>query len=210
MGEIDKSNWYCIKFDTPKNITALEFSRKMNAFLEEIDSFNHSIVNGIDETYTVASYVEDFETGSVKWWLLDKLQKVDDKAIEKFTNNPVKTTIAGILKFAKIKAIEGLQNNLTKEERKIKIINPIIEEIEKRKSDLQINELSPPIKFNEDKMFSSLSRMSIISNSLDGKVSFIEKFEDRKDNERAINITTRLRIHIGKHPNRRHTTTRIY
>lgn len=188
MSEIDKSNWYCIKFDTPKNITALEFSRKMNAFLEEIDAFNHSIVNGIDETYTVASYVEDFETGSVKWWLLDKLQKTDDKAIEKFVNNPVKTTIAGILKFAKTKAIEGLQNSLTKDERQIKIINPIIEEIEKNKSDLQRHELSAPIKLNEDKMFASLSNMSNIAKSLDGKVSFIEKFEDNKENEKAIAI----------------------
>jgi hypothetical protein len=187
-GEIDKNNWYCIKFDTPKNITALEFSKKMNAFLEEIEAFNHSIVNGIDETYTVASYVEDFETGSVKWWLLDKLQKTDDKAIEKFVDSPVKTTIAGILKFAKTKAIEALQNDLTKEERKIKIINPIVEEIERKRLELERHGLSSPIKLNEDKMFSSLSNMSNISKSLDGKVSFIEKFEENKENEKVIAI----------------------
>lgn len=58
-----KKNWYCIKFDVPKNknITALEFSQKMNSFLEQVNEFNQSIVDGIDDTYAVASYVEDFE-----------------------------------------------------------------------------------------------------------------------------------------------------
>ena len=130
----NRENWYCIKFDVPKdkNITALEFSQKMNAFLEQIDEFNHSIITGIDDTYTVASYVEDFESGSVKWWLLDKLNKIDDRAIDKFVETPIKTTIAGILKKSKRKAIEYLGNDDFKkipiEEKKMKIITPIIEE----------------------------------------------------------------------------------
>lgn len=72
----DKKDWYCIKFDLPKNknMTALKFSQKMNDFLEQINEFNHSIV---------ASYIEDFEAGSVEWWLLDKLNKTDDEALEK-------------------------------------------------------------------------------------------------------------------------------
>jgi hypothetical protein len=110
MSEVSKQDWYCIKFNVPKDkpITALEFSKKMNSFLEQINEFNHSIVNGIDDTYTVASYIEDFESGSVKWWLRDKLNKCDDKAIDKFVDSPIKTTIAGILKYSKKKAIEFL------------------------------------------------------------------------------------------------------
>jgi hypothetical protein len=78
----NKKDWYCIKFDVPKNknITALEFSQKMNSFLEQINEFNHSIVNGIDDKYTVASYIEDFESGSIKWWLRDELiKKIPDR-----------------------------------------------------------------------------------------------------------------------------------
>lgn len=106
---IDRTNWYCIKFDVPKqNMKASDFAKKMQSFLEQIENFNHSIVRGIDDTYTVASYVEDFETGSIKWWILDKLQKVDDNAIDKFVESPIKTTISGILKFAKQKAVKVL------------------------------------------------------------------------------------------------------
>ena len=102
----NRQNWYCIKFDVPKNknITALEFSQKMNSFLEQINEFNHSIVNGIDDTYTVTSYIEDFESGSIKWWLVDKLNKVDDKAIDKFDENlRIKMKIETFLQGNKIK-----------------------------------------------------------------------------------------------------------
>ena len=175
----DKKNWYCIKFDVPKNknITALEFSQKMNLFLEQVNEFNHSIVNGIDDTYTVASYVEDFESGSVKWWLLDKLNKVDDKAIDKFVDSPIKTTIAGILKISKTKAIEFLSSNDFKqipfEERKMKIVNPIIQEIEAKQEELNRNVLSPKISIDEDRLLKSLSKMSEISRELEESVSFI-------------------------------------
>ena len=65
----------------------MEFSQKMNSFLEQINEFNHSIVNGIDDKYTVASYIEDFESGSkdfesgsIKWWLRDELiKKIPDR-----------------------------------------------------------------------------------------------------------------------------------
>jgi hypothetical protein len=181
----DKKNWYCIKFDVPKNknITALEFSQKMNFFLEQVNEFNHSIVNGIDDTYTVASYVEDFESGSVKWWLVDKLNKVDDKAIDKFVNSPIKTTIAGILKISKTKAIELLSNDFKKipfEERKMKIINPINEEIESKQEELNRNVLSPKIRIDETRLLKSLSHMSEISRELEGNVSFIDDYNNQE------------------------------
>jgi len=183
----DKNNWYCIKFDVPKdkNITALEFSKKMNLFLEQINEFNHSIVNGIDDTYTVASYVEDFESGSIKWWILDKLNKVDDQAIDKFVDSPVKTTIAGILKVSKKKAIECLNDNNFKkipfEERKMKIINPIIQEIESKKEELNRNALSPEIKVDEVRLLQSLSNMSRISKDLEEQVSFIDNYDNQEE-----------------------------
>lgn len=48
----DKQNWYCIKFDIPKrkNVTAPEFIKTMNNFLQSIEDFNHSVARGIDET----------------------------------------------------------------------------------------------------------------------------------------------------------------
>lgn len=181
----DKKNWYCIKFDVPKNknITALEFSQKMNFFLEQVNEFNHSIVNGIDDTYTVASYVEDFESGSVKWWLVDKLNKVDDKAIDKFVNSPIKTTIAGILKVSKTKAIEFLSDDFKQfpfEERKLKIINPINEEIESKQEELNRNVLSPKIRIDETRLLKSLSNMSEISRELEGNVSFINDYNNQE------------------------------
>ena len=184
----NRENWYCIKFDVPKdkNITALEFSQKMNAFLEQIDEFNHSIITGIDDTYTVASYVEDFESGSVKWWLLDKLNKIDDRAIDKFVETPIKTTIAGILKKSKRKAIEYLGNDDFKkipiEEKKMKIITPIIEEIESKQKDLGNNILLPQININEEKLLKSLSNMSEISKELEENISFIDdyNFQDKQ------------------------------
>jgi hypothetical protein len=181
----NRQNWYCIKFDVPKNknITALEFSQKMNSFLEQINEFNHSIVNGIDDTYTVTSYIEDFESGSIKWWLVDKLNKVDDKAIDKFVDSPIKTTIAGILKVCKTKAIELLSNNDFKnipfEERKIKIVNPIIQEIEVKQEELNRNALSPRIGIDETRLLKSLSKMSEISRELEENISFIDDYNNQ-------------------------------
>ena len=184
----DKKDWYCIKFDVPKsrNITALEFSKKMNSFLEQINEFNHSIVNGIDDTYTVASYIEDFESGSVKWWLLDKLNKIDDKAIDKFVDSPIKTTIAGILKISKKKTIEYLSSNdykhLPVDERKMKIINPIIEEIESKKDALNKNVLIPrDVRIDEDRLLKSLAKMSKISRELEENVSFINDYDNQDE-----------------------------
>ena len=184
----DKKNWYCIKFDVPKNrnITALEFSKKMNLFLEQINEFNHSIVNGIDDTYTVASYIEDFESGSIKWWLLDKLNKIDDKAIEKFVDSPIKNTIAGILKLSKKKTIEYLSNNdyqqISVEERKMKIINPIIEEIELKQEELNKNILIPKaIKIDENRLLNSLCKMSKISRELEENISFISDYDNQSE-----------------------------
>jgi hypothetical protein len=179
----DKQNWYCIKFDVPKNknITALEFSQKMNSFLEQINEFNHSIVSGTDETYTVTSYIEDFESGSIKWWLSDKLSKVDDKAIDKFVDSPIKTTIAGILKVCKKKSIEYLSSSDFKqnspEERRMKIINPIIQEIGSKQEELNRNILSPKISIDENRLLKSLSNMSKISKELEENVSFIDSYE---------------------------------
>jgi hypothetical protein len=192
---IDKTNWYCIKFDVPKdkNITAIQFSRKMNAFLEQIEAFNHSIVGGIDETYTVASYIEDFETGSIKWWLLDRLQKIDDKAIDKFVDKPIKTTVAAILKFAKQKAIEVLQEqDITQEERQNRIVTPIIEEIHKQQIALERHELSPKIKLNEDSLLESISNMSNISKELGGEISFIEDYNNQ---DKEISIAQNFTYH---------------
>jgi hypothetical protein len=183
-----KQNWYCIKFDVPKNknITALDFSKKMNEFLENINEFNHSIVGGIDDTYTVASYVEDFEAGSVKWWIVDRLNKVDDNAIDKFVESPIKTTIAGILKVSKKKTIAWLSNNdykqLSQQERELKIIEPIIEEVESKKQELSRNELSQEIKIDKRRLMKSLSVMSQISKELDENVFFIDDY-DNQDKE---------------------------
>jgi len=180
----DKKDWYCIKFDVPKNknMTALEFSRKMNDFLEQINEFNHSIVGGIDDTYTVASYIEDFEAGSVKWWLLDKLNKIDDKAIDKFVASPIKTTIAGILKISKKEAIEYLSKDSGSEsphEREMKIINPIIKEIESKESQLGRNVLSPRINIDKNRLLKSLSTMARISKELDENVFFIDDYNNQ-------------------------------
>jgi hypothetical protein len=131
----------------------------------------------------VASYVEDFESGSVKWWLVDKLNKVDDKAIDKFVNSPIKTTIAGILKISKTKAIELLSNDFKKipfEERKMKIINPINEEIESKQEELNRNVLSPKIRIDETRLLKSLSHMSEISRELEGNVSFIDDYNNQE------------------------------
>jgi hypothetical protein len=184
----DKKDWYCIKFDVPRNrnITALEFSKKMNSFLEQINEFNHSIVNGIDDTYTVASYIEDFESGSIKWWLLDKLNKIDDTAIDKFVDSPIKTTIAIILKTSKKKAIDRLNSDdykqLSPEERKIKIINPIIEEIESKKEAFDENFLIPKdIRIDEDRLLKSLAKMSEISRELEENVSFINDYDNQDE-----------------------------
>ena len=102
---------YCLKFDIPKNYTIIEFIEKMNSFMNEIQNFNKSIVSAIDETYIVESYIEDMEKGSIKWWIRDILYRLDDKAIDKFEDKPFKTTIASILKYAKYKAMQKLDNS---------------------------------------------------------------------------------------------------
>lgn len=186
---LDTKNWYCIKFDVPKNknITALEFSKKMNVFLEQINEFNHAIVNGIDDTYTVASYIEDFESGSIKWWLLDKLNKIDDKAIDKFVESPIKTTIAGILKFAKKQTIQLLSDNDYKQipidERKLQIINPIIKAIESKKEEIDKSINTPKlfISIDEKKLLLSLAKMSEVSRELEGHIFFIDDYNNQNE-----------------------------
>lgn len=73
-----KKDWYCIKFDVPKNknITALEFYQKVNSFLEQIDEFNRSIVGyGVSDTCTIVSSVGDFESGSLTLCLVDQIKQ---------------------------------------------------------------------------------------------------------------------------------------
>ena len=154
----------------------------MNDFLELINEFNHSIVNGIDDTYTVASYIEDFASGSIKWWLVDKLNKVSDSAIDKFVDSPVKTTIASILKISKKKTIEYLSSNqyqnVTPHERKQHIIEPILKEIESKKEELNKDVLVPRvIDIDETRLLKSLSKMSEISKDLQENISFISDYE---------------------------------
>lgn len=208
----DKDNWYCIKFDIPKdsNITALEFSRKMNSFLQEIDNFNHSIINGIDETYTVASYVEDFETGSIKWWLADKLSGIDDKAIDKFVDSPIKTTIAGILKFSKKKAIETLSDsNKEPQEMSKDIIDGVYKVIEEKKEDLEKDMFGNiSIEIKQTELLNSVKQMSAISKELDENINFLDDYNNQEaeikvnssfasyesqeeEEETVTNITTR-------------------
>lgn len=57
----------------------------------------------------IESYVEDIEKGSIKWWLRDKLYKLDDNAIEKFVDKPFKTTLAGVLKHCKYKGYRAFR-----------------------------------------------------------------------------------------------------
>ena len=165
---------YCIKFDIPKNISVIAFITKMNAFLNEIQNFNRSIVDGIDETYMVESYIEDIEKGSIKWWLRDILYRLDDKAIDKFVDKPIKTAVASILKLTKIKAIESLgKGDSHAITQNVKNIIKNSKELENNKEKLLLED-----KLNQDKMLTSLSKMSKISKELNGGVFIGGESED--------------------------------
>lgn len=71
------------------------------------------------------------------------------------------------------------------DERKMKIINPIIEEIELKKEELDRNILSPSIIIDQNRLLKSLSKMSEISRELDENVSFIDDY-DNQDEQIAI------------------------
>ena len=155
----------------------------MNSFLQEIDNFNHSIVNGIDETYTVASYVEDFETGSIRWWLTDKLSNIDDKAIDKFVDKPIKTTIAGILKLSKRKAIEVLSND-NQEPQKMSedIIEGVYKVIEDKKNSLEKDIFGDTtIDIKEKELLNSVQQMSAISKELDENIVFVDDYHNQEE-----------------------------
>lgn len=65
------------------------------------------------------------------------------------------------------------------EKRKIEIINPIIQEIENKKQDLQNNKLF--ISIDKEKLLEAISNMSIISNELGGKIKFIENYDKQTE-----------------------------
>ncbi len=117
------------------------------------------------------------------------MNKADDKAIDKFVDSPIKTTIAGILKVSKKKAIEFLSSNDFKKipfaEGKMRIINPIVQEIESKKDELNRNVLSPKISIDQDRLLKSLSNMSEISKELEENISFIDDYE-RQEQQIAI------------------------
>ncbi|MBK2258724.1 hypothetical protein [Francisella philomiragia] len=187
------NNTYCIKFDVPKNLSAIEFSKKMNDFLQEIDNFNHAIFANIDETYRVSTYIEDVETGSIKWWLYDKIGNINDNAIDAFVDKPIKNTVATILKSAKKTALSYLEKSIDKEINAAQINANIIEPIQSE-LDTNINQLenisdrdlvANNIKIDKKKLLVSLSSMSKISNQLGDNVYFIEDSQNE-------NITIRL------------------
>ncbi len=135
MTEIEQ--WYCFKFDVPKTnaVTASELIRKMSSFMDAIEDFNRAVVHSSDETFVVTSYVEDIQTGSIRWWLVDKLHRLDDKAIDRFVDQPVRTMVASMLKKLKQVTIETLEKN---DGQPIEVIEQkVIEAVEKVEKEYQ-------------------------------------------------------------------------
>ena len=194
-------NWYCISFEISmtSDMTAVDFSRNMNLFLKEVDRFNQAIVGGIDETYFVASYVEDFTTGSIRWWLRDRLNNIDDDAIDKFAAKPISTIIASVLKCMKKKVLEWLSKNdhLLLEDQKAGVIDCVYEVIDENKETIYGQDLlgEDLINIKEEELFKAVISMSQLSKDMNQEIFFIEDYEKQDE---VIAISTGLAEHFGK------------
>ena len=188
MTQKEENLLYSIKFDIPKNkkITPAEFVKGMEIALNSLEEFNHAIVSGIgDDTIQVVSYIEELEGGSIIYKLRDKifqakkgLEKVSDEEIEEFSKQPRQKSLAYVLKKSKTFAIAAMNKVAPDEdfeERKMRIINPIVKEIEDHNKKFQDGQMElGTIKLNQDKLLLSVSHMSDASKALDGAISFSE------------------------------------
>lgn len=188
MTQKEENLLYSIKFDIPKNkkITPSEFVKSMEIALNSLEEFNHAIVSGIgDDSIQVVSYIEELEGGSIIYKLRDKifqakkgLEKVSDEEIEEFSKQPRQKSLAYVLKKSKALAIAAMNKVAPDEdfeERKMRIINPIIKEIEDHNKKFQDGQMElETVKLNQDKLLLSVSNMSDASKALDGAISFSE------------------------------------
>lgn len=191
MTKKEENLLYSIKFDIPKNkkITPAEFVKSMEIALNSLEEFNHAIVSGIgDDSIQVVSYIEELEGGSIIYKLRDKvfqvkkgLEKVSDQEIEEFSKQPRQKSLAYVLKKSKAFAIAAMNKVAPDEdfeERKMRIINPIIKEIEEHNKKFQDGQMElGTVKLNQDKLLLSISHISDASRSLDGAISFAEDGE---------------------------------
>lgn len=188
---------YCLKFklDKGQSITSKKFLESMQEALESLEDFNHAIVHGIDNTIQVVSYIEELEGGSIKIWLKDKIQSISDENIENTVNNGiVKTVLSSVLIKAKEIAIKALDDNeeLSIEERKMKIINPIEEEINKNIKNIKPDEILANISFNEDdkeNLLKAVGKLSNASANIEGNITFIKKHAGKEEPELDVKQT---------------------
>lgn len=196
----EKEQWYCFKFDVPttNSITASDLISKMSSFMNAVESFNRAVVHSSDEMFVVTSYLEDVQTGSIRWWLMDKLHRLDDKAIEKFVDKPVKTVVASMLKELKQKAIETLEKHDGEPVQILKgKIGQAFDVVEdKYQSKLPQDLLGKGlIHVDKSKLLRATSEMSRLSGDLEGGVTFIESYDTPDE---AISVCSGFREYAGE------------
>jgi len=170
---------YCVKFDIKKEdgITPQDFLAGMHDVLLNLEAFNHAIINSFDETMQVVSYIEELEGGSIKIWIRDKLKLIEDKDIDRFVNNPIKTTISSLLKKSKNIAIEKLGNESNND-----IVNAINDNIK----DSNVENPLTGISLDKEKLLIALSNISKGSKRLKGRVAIIFDYNNQEESMKNI------------------------
>ena len=80
---------YCLVFSLPADgaMTGADFFDVMSAVLLGFEELNHALLTGISSEIKVLSYIEDIESGSIKIWLRDNLERLSDDHIRDLTGS---------------------------------------------------------------------------------------------------------------------------
>ena len=79
---------YCVRFEYEKEKSAREFFSKVGDFLLCMDRCNNALLSPFGVEIDLQSEIEFLEFGSLKSWLKDTIEKIDDEAIKRYCNNP--------------------------------------------------------------------------------------------------------------------------
>lgn len=81
-------NCYCIKFEYEKEKEAKDFFYKVSDFLLCLDKLNNTLLSPFGVEIDLQTEIEYLEFGSLKSWLKDTIEKIDDEHIKRYCKNP--------------------------------------------------------------------------------------------------------------------------
>lgn len=179
---------FCIEIDYAKNSpNPSRVFRAMSDLIEALESVDHTLLEPLELKLEPVFLLEDIETGSVRTWLIQRLQSVDDDALK---SGDYKKVIASYLVKGKYAAIDFLNKKAAITSSAD--IEPLEREIFQLGKDAYVSKLLPSYRpVSRQRLLNDINK---ISNALDpltdsDKVLFIENTGRQTEFNLSLSVT---------------------